>query len=354
MPTLSVPIDGAHLYGAPLGVIAVLLEPLIPADPYVIRHLLIAATGWVGLVLCGMLADRLFAPPHGLLAMALLAVCPRYMADAMNNPKDLPFATVATAVLLALTYMRSRPPFVSARLAVALSLIIGAGLNVRAGALMFIAYLGVVLWFALLQARAAAGDYLRTGLRVTLVVAGALAIGWLAWPWAYGQPLRAPFRAMVELGHFAWGNDVLYAGRMYPAKALPATYVLRWLWLTLPPGLLIGVGLSCLAARNRQAITATVGMWSAVAFPLLYVVGTHATLYDGIRHLLFVLPPLAVLSAAGWLALWSFVRPGLRPVVAVLLAAGVLEPLVVPTPEQPEPGGVLSAAQRRAPSGVCP
>ena len=51
-----------------------------------------------------------FGPPHGLLSMALLAASPFYIAHAVNNPKDLPFATVTTAVLLALTRLRKTLP----------------------------------------------------------------------------------------------------------------------------------------------------------------------------------------------------------------------------------------------------
>ena len=56
--------------------------------------------GWLGIVACYLLAARLGGPSAGLLAVVLLAVTPRYWGDAMNNPKDLPFATCATAALV--------------------------------------------------------------------------------------------------------------------------------------------------------------------------------------------------------------------------------------------------------------
>ena len=74
--TLNEPIDGAHLYGAPFDIVAAALEPVVPADPYVIRHEVIAVVGWTCILLTGLLADRIFGPPHGLLAMALLAASP--------------------------------------------------------------------------------------------------------------------------------------------------------------------------------------------------------------------------------------------------------------------------------------
>ena len=67
-------------------------------------------------------------------------------------------------------------------------------------------------------------------------------------------------------------------------------------------------------------------MWAAVLFPIVYVIGTHATLYDGIRHLLFVLPPATVLASAGWIGAGRWTLPMARPAVLVALSIGVAEP----------------------------
>ena len=202
--TLNEPIDGAHLYGAPFDIVAAALEPVVPADPYVIRHEVIAVVGWTCILLTGLLADRIFGPPHGLLAMALLAASPPFFAHAMNNPKDLPFAAVSTAVLLIFWTMGSRPPWASPRALVLLALVIGLGLNVRAGALLFIGYLAAVCGYWLLRGPLTLRDLLKAAASVASVLAIAVAIGWVGWPWAYQHPIRAPFMAMSELGHFAW------------------------------------------------------------------------------------------------------------------------------------------------------
>ena len=39
-------------------------------------------------------------------------------------------------------------------------------------------------------------------------------------------------------------------------------------------------------------------MWVAAVVPVAFLMITHATLYDGVRHTLFVIPMLALL--AGW------------------------------------------------------
>ena len=49
--------------------------------------------------------------------------------------------------------------------------------------------------------------------------------------------------------------------------------------------------------------------------------------YDAMRHLLFVIPPLAVLSSAGWLRTIEATSGGARLLIAAVLVAGVVEPL---------------------------
>jgi hypothetical protein len=326
-PVLIDPIDGAHLYGAPLDLVCAALERVLSTDPYVVRHMVIAATGWLGLVLCGLLADRLFGSPHGLLALVLLAVSPLYVAHAMNNPKDIPFATAATALLLALTRVSASTPFLGWRLVLVLALVIGTSLNIRPGGLLFVGYVAVVVLFRIastgpLQARMLAA----IELRVAAVLAGAVAIGWVTWPWAYANPLVAPFRALTELGHFGWGGTVLFDGHSYPGTSLPREYVPQWFWLVLSPVVLLGLPLSLLRLREADIRGQIIAMWGAVLFPIVYVIGTHATLYDGIRHLLFVLPPAIVLASAGWIGAARWALPMARPAAFVAFSIGVMEP----------------------------
>ena len=67
-------------------------------------------------------------------------------------------------------------------------------------------------------------------------------------------------------------------------------------------------------------------LWGATLFPILYVIGTHANLYDGVRHLLFVFPLLFIISASGWVAAWRSAGRW-RPGVALIATLGLLEPV---------------------------
>lgn len=326
--TLEVPDDGAHLYGAPLDVVAAATEKALSLDPYVVRHALIAVIAWVGLWCTYRLAVVLFGPAEGACAALLLSISPFFMAHAANNPKDLPFAVFGVAWLLALARLPVDAPLSRPSHVLALAVLLGLGLNVRAGALLFWGYLAVLAVVRALQSGMpprVAAVAIMPGLLA--VLAGGIAIGWVTWPWAYAQPLTAPFRGLIMLSRFPWGGRILFDGVSYAGFDVPGSYVLRWFWMVLSPVMLAGAAVSWrLMATQRQG--AVIALWAVVAFPVIYVTGTKATMYDGVRHLLFLVPPLAVLAGAGLMHAYRHSRGWTRWVVASCILVGLAEPLV--------------------------
>ena len=134
-----------YLHGGLFDTICVALQRVLPAEGWMTRHYVNAAFGWLGILYLGRLGRLLAGPGTGLLAMVLLTLSPRYFADAMNNPKDLPLAALLTVALYYLMRLSPGYPYLGWRLAVPLALSIGLGVNVRAGALVFLAYLALAL-----------------------------------------------------------------------------------------------------------------------------------------------------------------------------------------------------------------
>jgi hypothetical protein len=64
----------------------------------------------------------------------------------------------------------------------------------------------------------------------------------------------------------------------------------------------------------------------AVVLPLGFLILQRATMYDGIRHVLFVIPMLAVVAGLGWRALLPFLNRA--PVVAAVMAGAYLGSIV--------------------------
>jgi hypothetical protein len=129
--------DGGNLYGGLFDTICAAVERYVPVNRYVLRHAINATFGWIGVVYVGRLAARLFGQWAGVLGLLLVAASPRYFADSMNNPKDLPFAA-ATAAALYFSTISPKWPYVSRSTAIKIVLALAVALNIRAAALFIL------------------------------------------------------------------------------------------------------------------------------------------------------------------------------------------------------------------------
>jgi hypothetical protein len=319
------PDRASHLYGALFDVICVAVQKIVPGDIWTTRHYVNAAFGWLGILYAGRLAARLFGRGTGLVAMVLLTLAPRYLGDAANNAKDVPFAAFWAMALFQLAALEPRTPYLGWRPLLAFTACAAAALDVRAGGLLLPVYLGVALLVAAVRARETfPSALLAVALRWAAATLAVLLLGTVFWPWAFERPLVGPFLALSQFSAFFWNGSVLFAGRMFRAKALPWEYVPTWFAISTPPVLLAGAALSL--ARLRRDRWPLAGLWCAALFPAAFVVVRHSTLYNGVRHLLFIVPTLAVLAAAGWTALLAKTSGWRRGLAAAALAAGLAEP----------------------------
>jgi len=345
-----------YLHGGFFDTVCVALQQVVSGDQFVLRHYVSAVFGWLGVVFVGRLGRLLVGPGTGLLAMVLLALSPRYFGDAMNNPKDVPLAALLAAALYYLMRLEPRYPFLSLRVAVPLVLAIGLAVNVRAGALLYLAYLGAALALLVLVARERSPKHLAlTFARYASVVVAVLLLGTAFWPWAQVRPLKRPIQGMLRLSEFRWEFPVLFGGADVPASALPWDYVPRWALLTTPPVVLLGAALSLLWLLRRRAADPAAaadaapsrwrvgGLWFAALFPGAWIVASGATIYDGIRHLTFAYPPLVVLAALGWHRLFGGATGRARLAVALALAVGLAEPLLFAWRNHPHQAVYFSA-----------
>ena len=83
-------------------------------------------------------------------------------------------------------------------------------------------------------------------------------------------------------------------------------------------------------------------IWIATILPISFLVVQQATLYDGIRHTLFVIPALAVIAGGAAVGLWQLLGGRLRSSVsgfATIYGACLLADLVIlhPLGSVPDP-----------------
>ena len=317
-----------YIYGGLFEVLCLAAQHLVKADAYVVRHAVNAFFGWSGIVCAFIMTKRLFGQRAAWLAAALLVSMPRYIGESMNNPKDLPFAVLMLLGFYYIVTLSPRYPYLSWPHAVKLALAIALALNVRSMGLSLLGYTAIALFLLVLASREWSPARLgATAGRFAVVTVLALIVGTAFWPWAQEQPLIRPIQAFFLASTFSWGISSLFAGRDVAAAAIPWYYLPTWLVITLPPVVMAGVFMSLWRLkRSPDSRVPLAALWAFVLLPATMVIVRHLTLYDGIRHVFFIVPPLAIIAAAGWDRLLEESRT--RLVAGLLVAVGIAEPLV--------------------------
>ncbi len=302
-------------YGAAFDMTAAAANLLSPFGTYETRHLLNGLVGVVGLVGAWKLGRQLAGPRAGFIAALFLALTPNYYGQMFNNPKDIPFAAaVVWAIYYEIRVLQNlpRPPWAEVG---KLGLAIGLALGVRVGGLVLLAYLGLLLgaftlWRAVATKRflVLLGDGFACFWRVLLpVVLIAYPVMLIFWPYAQEAPIQHPLDALATFSHETFPFRTLFDGQYVPASDLPWEYLPVHILLALPELILVLLAAAPVFAaatlwQARGSVDprhilgiALVGF--AVLFPVAYAVAIKAVLFDGMRHFIFVLPLIAVLTA---------------------------------------------------------
>jgi hypothetical protein len=120
---------------------------------------------------------------------------------------------------------------------------------------------------------------------------------------------------------------VLFDGEVYQAAELPASYLIRWMLLTIPLAtlVLLGLGVVRLATWLRGAVesrrrTQAAFLLLTLATPLLAAFAARVVIFDSWRHFLFLAVPIVLIASLG--LGWAAER--LPPRVSVAVAAAFL------------------------------
>jgi len=152
----------------------------------------------------------------------------------------------------------------------------------------------------------------------------------LVWPWSVAKPLN-PLGAAEYFSHFferPWIER--FDGMLLPVPDMPRSYVPTLFALKEPEVLLLlgigGIGGAFVATTRREIAAsqraALLILALAAILPVALAVVLRPAMYNGIRHFVFVTPPLAAL--AGFAAAFVFVRLQRYGRAALLAGAGLL------------------------------
>lgn len=333
-----------YMYGGGFDVVADLLHRALGSDMFETRRLVGAVVGIVGLVVTWRVARRLGGPLAGVAALVMLALTPNFYGHIFMNPKDAPFAVAMMVAMLGSVRLVEEYPKPSPHTV----LMLGSGLGLAIGSRVLggfaVVYLaaGLAILVVSDMRRSGFADAARRFGGMVYAMLPGIIFGYmvmaLVWPWSVLDPLN-PFRAVGYFSHFfekPWKelfNGTLVSVQDMPWEYLPTLFVLRTpevitlLFLT-------GLGAAILFQRRKDVPITTRSILVMVALaamlPILFAIFKRPALYNGVRHFLFVVPPMAVLAGFAFARIVERLRMQRRGVAlgaVAVVAAGLALPL---------------------------
>jgi hypothetical protein len=333
-----------YMYGGGFDMAAALLHKVIPLELFETRRLLGAVVGVIGLAVTWRLGRRVGGPLAGLAALLLLALCPTFYGHMFMNPKDAPFAVAMVILMLGLVRLAEEYPEPSPRTILIVGL--GAGLSIGCRILGGLALIYALVGFMPLfleeihthSAREAAHRFIH----VVYVLLPGLILGYLVmgliWPWSIMEPAN-PFHALTYFSHFfekPWKE--MFDGALVSVPDMPWSYLPTLFALQLPEvllGLAIAGVVGTFMSLSRTDVSARrktilLMLTSAATLPLLVAMVKRPALYNGIRHFIFVIPPMTVLAGTAFARGMDWLKENRRswqPAAVAIFAFGLLLPL---------------------------
>jgi hypothetical protein len=342
--TAALSFANLYMYGGGFDMAAALLHKVIPLELFETRRLLGAFVGVIGLAVTWRLGRRIGGPIAGLAALLLLALCPIYYGHMFMNPKDAPFAVAMVILMMGLVRLAEEYPAPSPRTVLIIGL--GAGLSIGSrilgGLALVFALIGFVPLFIEESRAQGAREALRRFVHVLYLLLPGLALGYLImgliWPWSIIQ-FANPFHALTYFSHFfekPWKE--MFDGALVSVPDMPWSYLPTLFALQMPEVLLVlslaGV-IGAAVVQLRSDVTARrktilLMLLLAATLPIAVAMVKRPALYNGIRHFIFVIPPMTVLAglAFAWGMNWlKDNRRGWQPAALAVFIFGLLLPL---------------------------
>ncbi|MCK1708122.1 MULTISPECIES: glycosyltransferase family 39 protein [unclassified Bradyrhizobium] len=314
--TAALSFANLYMYGGGFDLVAALLHKIIPLELFETRRLVGAIVGVIGLAVTWRLGRRVGGPLAGLAALLLLALCPIFYGHMFMNPKDAPFAVAMIILMLGLVRLAEEYPQPSPRTILIVGL--GAGLAIGSRILGGLALVYAMIGFIPLFLEELRTEGLRESVRrfahVVYILLPGLVLGYLVmgliWPWSIMEPGN-PFEALTYFSHFfekPWKE--MFDGAIVSVPDMPWSYLPTLFALQLPEVMLVlmvGAVVGTFALLPRPDVsgrrkTILLMLTLAATLPLAIAMVKRPALYNGIRHFVFVIPPMAVLGgvAFGW------------------------------------------------------
>lgn len=332
---LNTPISRLKHYGQSFDSVTTYLAQVFNVDDlYRFRHVSNAIVAWLTILFASLIAFKISKSKiTSFLTVILFLVSLRFMGHATNNLKDIPFAfSFIFSIYFMLRFLEKLPriswidlAWMTIGLALAISIRVG-------GLLIFTYYLlfsGLYLYYQFIS-----GEFkslMTLIVKIILLFVGMLLLAYfsaiLIWPWALENPLLNPWNSLDLMHHYPTTVRQIFEGTLFWSDQFPWYYLFKYLVVTLPVIVLIGFvfGLYFLwHFKSQKSIVFSLFLLIALGFPLFYAAVSGTNVYGGWRQMLFIFPPLIVLSSLGLWMFWEKIKTKLYFRICVVIIGAIL------------------------------
>lgn len=310
--TIKDPDRVMHVYGSSFDTFTTILGYYLDVDDQMqFRHWWNSVFGFFCILFTALVVRRLTQGSWAFawLSFLIMLLMPRFFGEAMNNPKDVPFALgYIMSLYYAIRMFQNWPQF---RWNNALGLVLSTalGISVRIGGLLsvafFIMYAGLKFiehigfkQFTSLKWKGFGALFIAT---ITIGL-GSYLLGISPWPYGIDQPFTNPLEALKEFTNYSVSLRQLFEGKLYDSDMLPLYYLRKYLLITTPMAVMFGLGcFALLVYSNRKHFTNEIFLiLFAAIFPIVYIYIQKSQVYGGIRQILFTLPCFVTIAVVGY------------------------------------------------------
>lgn len=327
--------DTLWYYGPWFHMLISAVQSLDLGEHWDIRHAMTFLCGLGGIALLLPMGRLAIGRWAGLTGIVLCLTTGYLYGSLFSTPIDVPFLFAMTAAVLGVMLMADRP-VPSWGASICAGLLTGLAIATRSSGFIAQAYLVGAMALCAIEVIATRERILPDLGRILVRTGVALVAGWLVayclWPWLQiGNPVSQFIEAFRYFANHPSSWPMQHWGMTVTTNHLPWHYVPGQLAARLPLVLVwlivVAAALGTWAAftrfdwralrdpksrANAVAVLVTrecrqmVILCTATFLPILFVIVEDSTLYNGLRHILFVIPLLALFAAAGfvWLLPW--------------------------------------------------
>ena len=290
----------------------------------------------LGLFFFYKLTALMFGGRIALIASLFLMLSPRFIAHAHYNPRDIP---VAIGLIIIMYFLYRGFKFRSLKQIILAGVAFGITLGIRMDSLIILpifllAYCSYLLFSLKITERADRNKILIDDVRyIFWLFLVSLSVLFIVWPSLWSNPSLI-FGAIGQFLNHAWHGRVLYLGQIYVSTELPWHYSLVFLVFTNSIVILVlfifGVWHIFKKIKSKDSILeySLLAFWTGI--PVIIASFPNAPRYDGMRHLLLVVPAIMIVASLGFNYLFDkfvkcFKPKTYSPILSIILIWLIIE-----------------------------